>query len=101
MSENNNYCGIAHSEDVTLKSAAPMPANYLNASKAPDGIFPLVRYKGRFGFLCGEYQEFERRNITYKEAKEIAWSFFGTCGHVTSFLDEHGNLIDEEKEGIF
>lgn len=101
MSNEQHYEGARHNPNSPLDTAPAMPENYLDASRAPDGIFPIVRYKGRYGLGCGQYQEFERYHISYKEAKEIAWSFFGTCGHVIAFIDEHGNLIDEEKGGIF
>ena len=64
-------------------------------TEAADGVYSRVRFMGNFGLLCGEYQEFERYNISHKEAKQIEWSSFGFCGHTVSIYDKAGNLIDE------
>lgn len=67
-----------------------------NASiESADGVYSKVRFIGNFGLMCAEYQEFERYNITHKEAKQIEWSSFGFCGHTVSIFDSSGNLIDE------
>ncbi len=71
-----------------------MPSN-LSASGTPDGVYHRVRFTGNFGAFCSEYQEFERYNITHKEAKQIEWSSFGMCGHTVSVFDRKGNLIDD------
>lgn len=71
--------------------------NQVNTLSTPDGVYARVRFVGNFGFMCGEYQEFERYRISHLEAEQIAWSAFGLCGKTVTVFDEQGNLIDEWK----
>ncbi|TAN29952.1 MAG: hypothetical protein EPN30_01560 [Actinomycetota bacterium] len=65
------------------------------AEASPEGPFGTVRFVGRYGLFCANPSELERNNISYGDAKEIAWDAFGLCGGNVSFYDMEGNYLFE------
>ena len=55
---------------------------------------------GRYGVGCGSAREFDRRDISYGDAKEIAWDAFWLCGGNVSFYDEAGNFVMEQRSPL-
>jgi hypothetical protein len=84
---------------ITADESIPLievPRDYkMNTMDTPDGVYAKVQFSGNFGFMCGEFQEFTRYNLTHKQAEQLAWSAFGMCGHTVSAFDQDGNLIEE------
>lgn len=94
----DEWHGAFHADlDGTVVPAMPglLPMGALAADRA-DPVFARVHFSGNYGWLCGEFQEFDRYNIDKSEARQVAWSAFGTCGHTIRYYDASGQKMGEE-----
>lgn len=86
--------GMAH-DDLEARGTdipvAPSMADTFDAT-----TYARVHFSGNYGALCGEYQEFDRTEITQGAAHQLAWSAFGLCGHEIIYYDDAGNVISKE-----
>ena len=76
------------------EDAAVETAEDLSGRGGVQGPFALVRFVGSYGIGCMQRQELEQRNISYGDAKEYAWQYFGLCGANVSFYDADGNFVE-------
>ncbi|MBP2293117.1 hypothetical protein [Azospirillum rugosum] len=83
-----------HGVDYKLISETEIPENPKANVDAADGTrYARVHFSGNFGFLCGEFQSFDRFNIGRSEAEQLAWSAFGMCGHTVTYYDANDNVV--------
>ena len=98
MSNQDQYSGQEYREGAKPKNAPEAPRKFQASESGGRGVgkYATVQFKGRYGLGCTQYQEFERSNLTRKQAQEIAWDYFGACGKTITYLDEDGNVVLEE-----
>lgn len=83
-----------HGVDYKLISDTEIPENPNSKNDTVDGTrYARVHFSGNFGWLCGQFQSFDRFNIGRSEADQIAWSAFGLCGHTVTYYDDSGNVV--------
>ena len=83
----NRHYGMPHEQIDGATDIPPIPEVFKVPGAPDESIQALgdprygqVDFHGNYGFLCGQYQEFTRYNVTESQIRQIGWAAFGNCG---------------------
>lgn len=88
---------VANNQAPARPGAIGLPMAEVELADRASIRYAHVHFSGNYGAnFCSQHQTHDAYRITKDEARHIAWSLYGMCGHKIYFYDSDGNLVAEE-----